>query len=105
MPTDADPEKLRETIAAVLTEGGYASETEAMRDLSLTIALAKVSTYERECRRFQRKYGRSFEELRDQVERQTGDEDFQVDDDLLDWEFASRALTHWRNRLHVLQNA
>ena len=105
MATDADKARLQETISEVLSEGGYASEIEAMRDLSITIAMSKLNGYERECERFRQKYGCSFEQMQRQLQDQTGQEDFQVEDDLLDWEYAWRALQHWQQRLDVLQNA
>jgi len=105
MATDTDKPRLQETISEVLSEGGYASEIEAMRDLSLTIALSKLNDYERECQRFRHKYGRSFEQMQQHIQDQKGQEDFQVEDDLLDWEFAWRSLKRWQLRLDVLQNA
>jgi len=105
MATDTDKARLQETITEVLIEGGYASEMEAMRDLAITIALSKLHSHERECERFRRKYGRSFEQMQRDVQRQEAQEDFQVEDDLLDWEYAWQALKHWQQRLDVLQNA
>lgn len=97
--------ELSKTIAKVLVEGGFESEGEAMRDLSLTIALSQLSKYEREYERFKRKYHLDFVEFSQRVERETGREDFAVEDDLNDWEFAWRALRLWRERVEILKNA
>lgn len=97
--------ELSDTITKILAEGGFESEAEAMKDLSLTIALAKVSRYERECERFKRKYNLDFTDFLKRVQEKTGEEDFKEEDDLKDWEFAWRALSLWRERVEMLGNA
>ncbi len=97
--------ELSETITKILVEGGFKSEEEAMKDLSLTIALAKVSRYEGECARFKRKYNLDFSDFLKRVEGKVDEEDFAEEDDLKDWEFAWRALNLWRERAEMLKNA
>lgn len=97
--------ELSETVSRILAEGGFESEAEAMRDLSLTIALAKVSRYERECARFKHKYNLDFTDFLKGVEGKIDNEDFEAEDDLKDWEFAWRALNLWKRRVKILKNA
>jgi hypothetical protein len=65
----------------------------------------KVSGYERECERFRHKYGQSLEGFRQQLEEMCGSEDFAMEDDLADWEFAERALLLWQKRVEILRRA
>ena len=96
---------VRETMAQVLSAGGFATPEAAAWEVSLTLALAKVSQYERECLGFAHKYGESLESLQKRVEGMTGAEDFTMEDDLADWEFAERALELWQKRVEVLRRA
>ena len=96
---------VRETMAQVLSAGGFATPEAAAWEVSLTLALAKVSQHERECLGFAHKYGESLESLQKRVEGMTGAEDFTMEDDLADWEFAERALELWQKRVEVLRRA
>ena len=96
---------VRETIAQVLSAGGFATPEDAVWEVSLTVALAKISHYERECLGFRHKYGEPLESFRGRVESMVGTEDFTMDDDLADWEFAEQALALWQKRVEVLRRA
>ena len=104
MKTDFSDD-VRETMRQVLSAGGFATPDAAVWEVSLTVALAKVSHYERECLGFSHKYGESLESLQKRVEGMTGTEDFTMEDDLADWEFAERALELWQKRVEVLRRA
>ena len=94
---------VRQTMAQVLSAGGFVTPEAAAWEVSVTVALAKVSHYERECLDFRHKYGESLESLRIRVESMVGTEDFTMEDDLADWEFAEEALELWQNRVEVLR--
>ena len=96
---------VRETMARVLSAGGFATSEEAVWETSLTVALAKVSHYERECLGFRHKYGESLVSFRERIESMVGTEDFALEDDLADWEFAEQALELWQKRVEVLRRA
>ncbi|HHY39196.1 MAG TPA: hypothetical protein GX507_09760 [Clostridia bacterium] len=96
---------LNQVITRTLAEGGFASEKEATREISLMVALSKISKYERECAKFRKKYGQSFQEFQRKVNGTVGAEVFAEEDDLMDWEFAENALASWQKRLEVLRNA
>lgn len=98
-------DEVREAIAEALAAGGFASVTAAAWEVSLTVALSKVSTYERECASFRHKYSQSLEAWRTRVEGMQGSEDFAMEDDLADWEFAERALHMWQKRVEILRRA
>ena len=61
--------------------------------------------HEREWGAFRRKCGEPLIELRARAEGERGREDFAVEDDLADWEFAEAALAEWRDRAEVLRRA
>jgi hypothetical protein len=92
-------------MALVLSDSGFANPDVAAWEVSLTAALAKVSQYERECLGFRHKYGKSLESFQKRVESMIGTEDFTLEDDLADWEFAERALSLWQNRVEILRHA
>jgi hypothetical protein len=98
-------EEAREAMIATLAAGGFPSLEAAAWEVSLTVALAKISSYERECEHFRRKYGTSLDTFRDTVDSMTQNEDFTMEDDLADWEFAAQALQVWHKRVTVLRHA
>lgn len=98
-------DEVRETMTQALSAGGFATPEAAAWEVSLTVALAKVSHYERECLGFRHKYGESLESFQKRVEGMTGTEDFTIEDDLADWEFAEQALELWQKRVEVLRRA
>lgn len=98
-------DEIRETMTQVLSVGGFTTPEAAAWEVSLTVALAKLSQYERECASFQHKYGEPLASLKERVEKTIGGEDFAVEDDLADWEFADQALTLWQGRVEVLRRA
>ena len=54
----------------------------------MLLSLSKISRYEAECASFVAKYGEPFESFRDRVNGMVNEEDFKLEDDLMDWEFA-----------------
>ncbi|MGH8058743.1 MAG: hypothetical protein ACREOH_16140 [Candidatus Entotheonellia bacterium] len=98
-------DEVRAAIAEALAAGGFPSIEAAAWEVSLTVALSKVSYYERECEQFRRKYGKPLEAFRTSVEELRDSEDFAVEDDLADWEFADRALQLWQKRVEILRHA
>lgn len=98
-------EETQRALTETLTDAGFSSPSDAALELSLTIALARVSRYERECQLFRRKYGEPFETLRLRTDHTTEAEEFPVEDDLADWEFAERSLALWQKRVDLLRHA
>jgi len=84
--------EVREAMVETLAAGVFTSIETAAREVSLTVALSKVSAYERECEQFRRQYGTSLEAFRTRVEVMTNRDDFAMADDLAVWELAERAL-------------
>jgi hypothetical protein len=98
-------QEIRDAVAQALAAGGFASAEQAAWEVSLTVALAKLSGYERECECFRKRYGGPLDSLRSRVEGVMGREDFSLEDDLADWEFAEAARGIWEQRAEILRNA
>lgn len=92
------------TVTEILSKAGE-SETEALHEHAMLLCMAKVSKFEAECGRFQAKYGKPFETFRNQLQNAQKKEDFEAEDDLMDWEYAHSALTWWRERIEELRHA
>jgi hypothetical protein len=63
--------------------------------------LTKESKYNAEYNRFKNKYNSEFEDFRNKINA-SDKEDFQIEDDLMDWEFAFNALKSIEKRKRVL---
>ncbi len=92
------------TVAEILTRAGE-TEAGALREHAVLLSLSKLSHYEAECRRFEKKYSDSFEPFHARVRAIQGEEDFEVEDDLIDWEYAHRSREWWACRVEELRNA
>lgn len=92
-------------VNEVLKTGGFASQEEAIRDFSLLIALAKKSRYEGECKAFESKYRMTFKEFKRKLTGKKNKENFEEEDDLMDWQFSYEALLLWEERVRRLKNA
>ncbi len=92
------------TVAEILSKAGE-SESEALREHAIFLCMSKISRYEAESERFQKKYGESFDSFRKQIRSGDKKEDFIKEDDFLDWEYATTALSYWRDCLEELRSA
>ena len=77
--------------------------TDYSKDAALLFILAKVDQYKGETESFENKYKRSFLALEQETHSVKGQEDFQVEEDLEDWEFAVKSLEYWENQYHKLR--
>ncbi|MEW6447278.1 MAG: hypothetical protein AB1426_04200 [Bacillota bacterium] len=93
-----------EKVRPVLRELGFASERDALKEQALLLLLHKINRYEAECAFFAKKYGMSFEEFVKHLEA-SGKEDFEKEDDLLDWRFAAETLAELKRQLQEIERA
>jgi len=91
-------------IKEILQKEGI-TEHNALLGQGLLTAYARVSHYEAVCRNFQEKYGLSFDEMKLRMESKTNEEDFQEEEDFIDWEFANVSLKWWLERVKELKSA
>ncbi len=64
----------------------------------------KIDKYNSENIFFENKYNSSFEKFKLKVERMSEEEDFQLEDDLNDWEFAFDNKNYWELKLSELKD-
>jgi len=86
------------TIHELLEKEGI-TEDGALKEHALLIGLSKISRYEAECRSFEKKYSATYEEIKARYLSANGDERFEADDDLLDWEYARASLLWWKEQI------
>ena len=65
------------------------------KDAVLLFILAKIDQYKGEKEYFENKYRRDFQEVEQEAHSVKGKEDFQLEEDLEDWEFAIKSLEYW----------
>ncbi len=92
-------------INEILFEDGYLSSDDALKDWSVMIALSRIDQFRAEKESFENKYKKSFESCEKDLHTAKGKEDFEKENDLEDWEFASKALIWWEEKLRALRNA
>lgn len=92
------------TVADILKQAGE-QEALALREHVTLLALTRISRYEAECALFEAKYAEPFEAFQQRVQAMKNQEHFEADDDLMDWEFAHRALLGWREKLDAIRHA
>lgn len=90
------------TIHEILEKEGI-NENAVLREHALFVALSKKAFYESECRRFELKFGLSFDSAMKRHLGQTNKEDFQVSDDINEWEYAVKALAWWNARIEEVR--
>lgn len=93
------------TATQVLLEEGYRSTEELLRSWALMTAMSRLEQYRAESELFERKYRGTFTAVEHAVHTTKGQEDFEQEKDLEDWEFAERALAWWQSRVQDLRVA
>jgi hypothetical protein len=91
------------SIAEILNKTGQ-TESMVLREYLILTGLTKLSRYEAECSRFKNKYGEPLESFRDMLNQKRNEEDFEQEDDLMDWEFADAALNWWQSQISELRH-
>jgi len=72
--------------------------SELLQNYVLTQIQGKIHKYETEDARFRKKYSCESQEFRARIEAMENEENFEWEDDLMDWEFAAENLALWRER-------
>jgi hypothetical protein len=76
----------------------HISPVDLLRKYALTYIHGRIQKYEAENSFFERKYESVFDSFKRKVTSIENEEDFEWDDDLMDWEFAVSNLDLWRKR-------
>jgi len=88
-------------IQEILTKTGESTQSIVREHLMLQ-GFAKQSRYQAECALFEKKYGCTLDQFKQQLSVRE-QENFVAEDDLLDWEYASAALEWWNDCLKSLR--
>jgi hypothetical protein len=84
--------------------GTMVSRENVSRESALLFILAKIDQYKGEKEFFENKYGRDFYRLEQNTHSVKGREDFKLEEDLEDWEFAINSLEYWENEYHKIKS-
>lgn len=88
-------------IRRIYTEIGV-SPIMLLKNYALNQIHGRIQKYEAENEFFKRKYGSDFETFKGRVESMENDENFDWEDDLMDWEFAATNLRYWQKKVHEI---
>lgn len=98
-------DQVYETVRAVALDAGMKGETDFLRQSAYWGVLGKLAKYETEIRSFESKYGCAFEEFENGLHCQDETEDFDAEDDYLDWKYATELYHLWLGRKEVWGHA
>ena len=91
---------ISDSVDAILRELSYQDTRQAIKDSLTTEILARISAFKSEVVHFNEKYSMSFEEV--EKEYRSKEENFDLCDDLMAWEFAIKGMTYWQKKLKEL---
>ncbi|MFO8088909.1 MAG: hypothetical protein R6U13_03665 [Desulfatiglandaceae bacterium] len=97
--------KFTENTEAIIAQFGFKDLKSFIKNQALLMLLAKIEKFEAENKRFERKHHCSFDVFQKKMEQMLGIEDFEKDDDYLDWRFAVEAKNRLQRQKLELENA
>ncbi len=93
---------IRDEVKEVLDCVGVTNIAALVEDEAVMMLLAKESKYQAEYNKFKDKYKSDFIEFEKTV-HSSGKEDFEIEDDLMDWEFVYHALENIKKKKRLLR--
>jgi len=78
------------------------SPVDLLKNYASGMIKEKLRKYEAENRRFSKKYACDFVEFKSRVEAMGEQENFEWEDDLMDWEFAVANIETWRRKARAV---
>jgi len=95
---------VNQAIDSILEKSGGMSKDDALKEISLLIALSKRDKYELECHQFEQKHKMNFHNFEKLLHAQKNQEDYEKESDLDDWEFAISSREWWQKQIEELAN-
>ena len=92
------------TIDEILKKTGQ-TESSIVREHLLLTALSKLSRYEAECAQFEKDKGQPLDSFKMNIMERKCEEDFEEEDELMEWEFANTAYRWWKTQIEELNRA
>jgi hypothetical protein len=90
------------TAESILESLGYPDPMTAARQQARMILLGRLAHYQTAVRQLEKKWGVALEQMRQKYE-QEGKEDFETDDDYLQWQWCADAIQTIQAQLDALQ--
>ena len=97
--------KFAENTEAIISQFGFKDLKSFIKNQALLMLVAKIDKFEAENRRYEARYKTSFTDFRKKMEEMHGMEDFDKEDDYLDWQFAVEARERLYKQKLELENA
>ncbi len=69
-----------------------------LENYALNIVHSKIHKYEAEKMYFEKKYNSTFEKFKQKINKMKNAENFEWEDDLMDWEFAVKNVNYWHKK-------
>lgn len=91
-----------EKLHNLIRELEFKDAKEVIKDSLITEILCKISKFSEDTERFENKYGKNLVEFKKEYE--SGLEDFEKYDDLMEWEFVQQAKEYWNKKLEELKS-
>jgi hypothetical protein len=104
MATSLD-DKFVEISEGIIGQLGFKDIKSFVKNQALMMMMAKMDKYESENKFFERKYRMSFEAFRNKIEEKEEKENFEEEDDYLDWRFAREVMEGLRRQKQALEHA
>lgn len=91
---------VNDSLEKLLHELSFQNSQEVIKEPLATEVLARIAAFKSEVKNFEQKYGRPFQEVKAEYEKE--EEQFEVYDDLIAWEFAVEGLNYWQQKLEYI---
>ena len=98
-------DKFIEISEGIINQLGFKDIKSFIKNQAVLMMMAKIDKYESEDKCFERKHKMSFEDFRNKIEETKEKEDFEEEDDYLDWRFAKEVLEGLRRQKQALEDA
>jgi hypothetical protein len=97
--------KFTENTEAIISQFGFKDLKSFIKNQALLMLMAKIDKYDAENKRYEAKYHTSFDVFKKKMETIPGEEDFEKEDDYLDWQFAVEVRDRLYRQKLELENA
>lgn len=94
--------EIDDRLESLINELEFKDARAVIKDSLLTEILFRISKFNDEAMRFIDKYGKTLTEFKKEYE--SGTEDYQKYDDLMEWEFAQQGKEYWEKKLGELKS-
>ena len=94
-----------EKSESIIRQLGFKDLKSFLKNQTLLILMARMEKFEAENDRFESKYGSEFSRFQERIKGKEFQENFEEEDDYLDWSFAKEALESLRRQTRELEYA